>query len=241
MSEESNEDESPLYLDTHTTRLTTLLSRRSQSALEYMMTYGWAILIIVIVAAVLYSMGIFNPSSSASATVTGFSGLGSVTAQCYSNGILRIQLGDSLGNTINITKITATGNGGTASFTGNSTFDPNPEISPDGTYTFSLSNICPSAGSRFSVSFSINYTEPSQVFSGSYISTGIVSGTVSSTNSSAAVGYFYGGSQAFNIQNPPRLGPRILRFPPGFTKPPISARGGKKSLEITMGGRALFI
>ena len=34
--------------------------RRSQSALEYMMTYGWAILIIVIVAVILYSMGIFN-------------------------------------------------------------------------------------------------------------------------------------------------------------------------------------
>ena len=57
-------------------------SKRSQSALEYMMTYGWAILIIVIVAVILYSMGIFNPSSSISATVTGFSGLGSVTAQC---------------------------------------------------------------------------------------------------------------------------------------------------------------
>ena len=46
-------------------------SKRSQSALEYMMTYGWAILIIVIVAVILYSMGIFNPSSSISATVTG--------------------------------------------------------------------------------------------------------------------------------------------------------------------------
>ena len=49
---------------------------RSQSALEYMMTYGWAILIIVIVAGVLYGLGIFSPSSSISATITGFSGLG---------------------------------------------------------------------------------------------------------------------------------------------------------------------
>ncbi|MBE5728259.1 hypothetical protein IHE51_00125, partial [Candidatus Parvarchaeota archaeon] len=38
-------------------------NKRSQSALEYMMTYGWAILIIVIVAVVLYSMGIFSPPS----------------------------------------------------------------------------------------------------------------------------------------------------------------------------------
>ena len=50
------------------------LTHKSQSALEYMMTYGWAILVIVIVAAVLYSLGIFSPSSSLSTTITGFSG-----------------------------------------------------------------------------------------------------------------------------------------------------------------------
>ena len=52
--------------------ITSIKSKRSQSALEYMMTYGWAILIIVIVAVILYSMGIFNPSSSISSTITGF-------------------------------------------------------------------------------------------------------------------------------------------------------------------------
>ncbi len=49
------------------------LDKRSQSALEYMMTYGWAILIIVIVAVILYSMGIFNPSSSVTTASAGFS------------------------------------------------------------------------------------------------------------------------------------------------------------------------
>ena len=62
-------------MSTHTTKHLTLLakSKRSQSALEYMMTYGWAILIIVIVAVILYSMGIFNPSSSVTFTSSGFS------------------------------------------------------------------------------------------------------------------------------------------------------------------------
>ncbi len=45
---------------------------KGQSALEYMMTYGWAILIIVIVAVILYSMGIFNPRASVTATSSGF-------------------------------------------------------------------------------------------------------------------------------------------------------------------------
>ena len=37
-------------------------SRSAQSAMEYLMTYGWAILIILIVLAVLYILGVFNPS-----------------------------------------------------------------------------------------------------------------------------------------------------------------------------------
>ncbi|ASI13920.1 LamG domain protein [Candidatus Mancarchaeum acidiphilum] len=38
---------------------------KSQSAMEYLMTYGWAILIIAIVLAALYSIGIFNPNTFA--------------------------------------------------------------------------------------------------------------------------------------------------------------------------------
>ncbi len=171
---------------------------RSQSALEYMMTYGWAILIIVIVAGVLYSFGIFNPSASSGTTITGFSGLGSVTAQCYANGVLRIQLGNNLGNTVNITKITATdsSNGKVTSFSGNSTVDPNPEIAPNSLYIFSLLDICPSAGSRFSISVNVNYTEPGQTFPGPYFSSGTASGTVSSTALPAFVAEF---SAPYNV------------------------------------------
>ena len=63
-SKEEAKQEHSSYIYSHTTKHLTLLtkSKRSQSALEYMMTYGWAILIIVIVAVILYSMGIFNPS-----------------------------------------------------------------------------------------------------------------------------------------------------------------------------------
>ena len=35
----------------------------AQSAMEYLMTYGWAILVILIVLAVLYIIGVFNPNS----------------------------------------------------------------------------------------------------------------------------------------------------------------------------------
>ena len=62
-------------------------SKRSQSALEYMMTYGWAILIIVIVAVILYSMGIFNPSSSVTFTSSGFSPFKVSSSLCTSLGL----------------------------------------------------------------------------------------------------------------------------------------------------------
>ncbi len=38
---------------------------RLQSAMEYLMTYGWAILVIAVVLGVLYSLGIFSPSNFA--------------------------------------------------------------------------------------------------------------------------------------------------------------------------------
>lgn len=47
----------------YTTKQLTLLTRskRAQSALEYMMTYGWSIIVIVVVAVILYSMGLCMP------------------------------------------------------------------------------------------------------------------------------------------------------------------------------------
>ena len=160
---------------------------RSQSALEYMMTYGWAILVIVIVAGVLYSLGIFSPSSSAGTTVTGFSGLGSPTALCMANGGLRLQLGDNLGTTINITGINVTVNGAT------STTRPNQTISPQGTYIFYVPNVCgTNAGAKYSFTSTVTYTEPGQTFAGPYFSSGAASGTVSSTNLPPELPQFFG-------------------------------------------------
>ena len=44
---------------------------RSQSAMEYLMTYGWAILIIAVVLGAIYSLGLFNGASLAPRTQPG--------------------------------------------------------------------------------------------------------------------------------------------------------------------------
>jgi hypothetical protein len=39
-----------------------MMMRKGQTAMEYLMTYGWAILIVIVVVAALYSMGVFTTS-----------------------------------------------------------------------------------------------------------------------------------------------------------------------------------
>ena len=47
---------------------------RAQSAMEYLMTYGWAILIIAVVLGALFSLGVFNSSSLMGTTCIPLSG-----------------------------------------------------------------------------------------------------------------------------------------------------------------------
>ncbi len=46
--------------------------RKGQTAIEYLMTYGWAILIILVVGGVLYYYGVFSPSKLVGKSKTGF-------------------------------------------------------------------------------------------------------------------------------------------------------------------------
>ncbi len=76
--------------------------RKGQAALEYLVTYGWAVLAIVIIAAVLWYLGVFNPNRYASGkqsggfstmTVTDYTTTGTTTAT--------VQFGNAAGTTMN--------------------------------------------------------------------------------------------------------------------------------------------
>ncbi|MBI2971322.1 MAG: hypothetical protein HYY37_02805 [Candidatus Aenigmarchaeota archaeon] len=45
---------------------------KGQGALEYLMTYGWALLIIVVVGAALYASGVLNPATYTQSRCSGF-------------------------------------------------------------------------------------------------------------------------------------------------------------------------
>ncbi|MFQ5405555.1 MAG: hypothetical protein ACE5DI_00145, partial [Candidatus Micrarchaeia archaeon] len=92
--------------------------KRGQSALEYLVTYGWAILAIVIIAGLLWAFGIFNPQTFASSSACTEGASFSCTAAdsvYYANGTLLLTLGNKVGSTVsNVYMVSTTYNNGTA-------------------------------------------------------------------------------------------------------------------------------
>ena len=81
--------------------------RKGQTAMEYLMTYGWAILIILIVGGLLVYYGVF--SLRPGAAKTGFGQLDVVSPWDYNAaGQLRIRVQNNLGQSLNITTVNIT-------------------------------------------------------------------------------------------------------------------------------------
>jgi len=112
--------------------------KKGQTALDYLITYGWAILIILVVLAVLWYYDVFNPSKwSGEYTYCGtdFNLLGaSLTGAGTASGTLTMVVGNQVGNTITLNGTTIAGD-----VTGNAT--PTDTIAPGGQATITVSSI----------------------------------------------------------------------------------------------------
>jgi hypothetical protein len=84
--------------------------RKGQTAMEYLMTYGWAILVIMVVLAVLFYLGILNPKSMAPTQCSFPAGFTCITWKLYTTGQLYLKIGQGTGKTINITGFRCTMN-----------------------------------------------------------------------------------------------------------------------------------
>ncbi|MFH1750783.1 MAG: hypothetical protein ABH863_03835 [Candidatus Micrarchaeota archaeon] len=87
------------------------MKMRGQSALEYLVTYGWAILAIVIIAAVLWYTGVFNPSKFRGGNECGGFGAFTCIDQAVTTLNTTIVLGNALGRSITLGAVSLTGNG----------------------------------------------------------------------------------------------------------------------------------
>ena len=84
-----------------------LKDSKGQTALEYLMTYGWMLLIIGIVGVVLYQYGVFTPPSTPPGC-TGFSQAKPIDWKATANGTLTLTLINDAGTKIQITRVNAT-------------------------------------------------------------------------------------------------------------------------------------
>ena len=75
------------------------------------MTYGWAILIVIIVAAALYALGVFNPATWTGSRATGFTNIGAPAAGAWklsataADTQFQLVLKNNLPSRVNVTAI----------------------------------------------------------------------------------------------------------------------------------------
>lgn len=172
-------------------------NKKAQSAMEYLMTYGWAILIVIIVAAALYALGVFNPATFTGRTATGFTQLGAPSDWdlAASDGAFKMKLSNNkIASQVTVKTITATLRGGstetyntsTCNATGDTpaSADTYMTVGPGGerdidtqckTPTYNLTYSGLSTGTSYSVNVDILYN------AGGYdhTDTGTVTGVVS--------------------------------------------------------------
>ncbi|VVB76734.1 Uncharacterised protein [uncultured archaeon] len=84
---------------------------RLQTAIEYLATYGWAILIMALMLAVLFSTGVFSPNSYIVQECVVSSGFGCQSFSLTPDGNLLINLVQSTSDPINVTALGCTRNG----------------------------------------------------------------------------------------------------------------------------------
>jgi hypothetical protein len=88
-------------------------SKRSQAAMEFLMTYGWAILAAVIVIAVLAYFGVFSPSTYVPNSCTLAAPFGCNAGIAETDGVT-VELINGAGETLTVTNVAVAGCGSTA-------------------------------------------------------------------------------------------------------------------------------
>jgi hypothetical protein len=141
---------------------------RGQVALEFLLTYGWAVLILTVVALLLWQMGLFNITGKVAPGTSGFWGVAPYEDFAYNKGkILRIPISNRIGANITIRNISVTFQGMTtyADTTPKTRMsDASAEIAPGDTKVWTspaalIQFPAFSAGSNFNVFVTLAYND----------------------------------------------------------------------------------
>ena len=148
---------------------------RGQAALDFLMTYGWAIALVVIIAAVLFSLGIFDVTNFIGSKAAGFSGVSVKGWQMTPTGTLSVKLTNQVGNQITITGVNATVGSNTTTMV--LPANESKQLSPgqdSGIWSFDTDAF--GTQSSYLAKLSIKYTDDNGF---SYTSTGTLTGKAS--------------------------------------------------------------
>ena len=126
-----------------------MTEKKSQAALEFIMTYGWAILVVLVAIAALAYFGVLDPGRFLPAKCTLQSGIACLDHKATATALV-VYIQNSLGFDVTVDRVTASqctalGSQGTLSNGGTAT------------YTFPTPT-CTNPGSRYSGQFNITYT-----------------------------------------------------------------------------------
>jgi uncharacterized protein (UPF0333 family) len=138
-----------------------MMQKRGQAAMEFLMTYGWALLVVLIAIGALAFFGVLNPSRFLPNSCTLAPGFACTDFKASaSTGSIIIELQNGLGENLN--SVTLTIDNENPSCSGSTTFSGPSSMSDGDSTQFTLG--CPaglpagSAGNKFKADLQIGYT-----------------------------------------------------------------------------------
>lgn len=137
------------------------------------MTYGWALLIIVLIIAALFALGVFDIGSFVGSRASGFTEVGVVAWSLADTGDFTAIFENHAGKSITIDSINATYKTETVGYSTPITLGNGKRSGTIALGTFTNPD---SAGSSYTVTLDIGYTDSETGFS--YSDSGTVTGTV---------------------------------------------------------------
>jgi len=147
-----------------------MAGKKGQAAMEFLMTYGWAILAAIVVIGALALMGVFSPSVPQVCTVTAPFALGAGDCKMSElDGGISLALRNGAGEKITVSTIEIAGCG---TYSTSTEFEDGEKLSI--TVPCSLTTLA--EGDKFSGKVTVNYQRTGAEYP--EVSTGQVSGTV---------------------------------------------------------------
>lgn len=147
--------------------------KKGQAGLDFLMTYGWALLVIVLVVAALFALGVFDIGSFLGSRTSGFSQIGIVGWNLDSAGTLTVMFENHAGKTVTLTNVTAVYQGQNLAYNTPVTLANGKRSN---TLTVGTYPSVDPVGSTYNVEMQINYDDPDTSFS--YTDSGTITGKI---------------------------------------------------------------